>query len=129
MKNIKAKIDEINQLVDSQQSDKVFLVLYTYLSVFEFVDETDQLLKPFFVDSPGVEDFRDDIKQFYTIDSSLVYIENYCRFINSFYYSNCNIGFFKKRTGIKAKGRLYITCIMWISNLFCSITIFCCEFF
>ena len=82
MKNIKAKIDEINQLVDSQQTDKTFLVLYTYLSVFEFVDETDQLLKPFFVDSPGVEDFTDDIKSFYTIDSSLVYIENYSRFIN-----------------------------------------------
>ena len=85
MKNIKVKIDEINQLVDSQQSDKTFLVLYTYLSVFKFVNEADQLLKPFFVDSPGVEDFRDDIKQFYTIDSCLVYIENYSRFINSFY--------------------------------------------
>ena len=85
MENIKAKIDEINQLVDSQQTDKTLLVLYTYLNVFEFVDEPDQLLKPFFVDSPGVEDFRDDIKQFYTIDSCLVYIENYSRFINSFY--------------------------------------------
>ena len=85
MKNIKAKIDEINnKLVDSQQTNKTLLVLYTYLSVFEFV-EADQLLKPFLVDSPGVEDFRDDIKQFYTIDSCLVYIENYSRFINSFY--------------------------------------------
>ena len=85
MKNIKAKIDEINKLADSQQTDKTLLVLYTYLSVFKFVNEADQLLKPFFVDSPGVEDFRDDIKQFYTIDSCLVYIENYSRFINSFY--------------------------------------------
>ena len=80
MKNIKAKIDEINQLVDNQQTDKTFLVLYTYLSVFEFVDETDQLLKPFFVDSPGVEDFRDDVKLFYNIESSLMYIENYTRY-------------------------------------------------
>ena len=137
MKNIKAEIDEINKLADSQQSDKTLLVLYTYLSVFEFVDEPDQLLKPFFVDSPGVEDIRDDIKQFYTIDSSLVYIENYCRFINSFYLIIIIIiiGFFKKRKnkkriGIKARGRLYITCIMWIFNfILYSITIFCCEFF
>ena len=84
MKNIKAKIDEINQLVDSQQTDRTFLVLYAYLSVFKFFDETDQLLKPFLVDSPGVENFRDDIKQFYTIDSCLVYIENYSRFINNY---------------------------------------------
>ena len=81
MENIKVEIDKINRLVvDSQQTDKTLLVLYTYLSVFEFVDETDQLLKPFLVDSPGVEDFREDVKMFYNIESSVMYIENYTRY-------------------------------------------------
>jgi glutamine amidotransferase PdxT len=77
--NIRKKIDEINKQVDDNQSGVSFLVLHTYINAFDYVDQSDQSLTPYFIDSPGVEEFRDDVRMFYTTESSLVYIENYTR--------------------------------------------------
>ena len=57
------------------------LVLYTYIPVFASIDfpNSPTHFTPYLVDSPGVEVINADVHSYYSIQSAMIYVENYQR--------------------------------------------------
>lgn len=76
--NIASEIEKENERSSHEQP----LVLYTYIPVFAASFGSTGNCRPYLVDSPGVESVFDDMKKsksYYSVLSTMVYVENYQR--------------------------------------------------
>lgn len=80
IKNIESRIKEENTIHGNQGQP---LVLYTYIPVFASIDSlgSSSHCTPYLVDSPGVEVINADVHSYYSIQSAMIYVENYQRLV------------------------------------------------
>ena len=77
IRNIESRIKEENTTHVNQGQP---LVLYTHIPVFASIDSLGSCT-PYLVDSPGVEVINADVHSYYSIQSAMIYVENYQRLV------------------------------------------------
>ena len=78
IQEIKSKIEQENKR-DRYQG--IPFVLYTHIPMFNSADSTksQNYFTPYLVDSPGVEEIKNDVESYYRILCTMIYVENYQR--------------------------------------------------
>ena len=85
IKNIESRIKDENTTHGNKGQP---LVLYTYIPVFASLDflGSSSHCTPYLVDSPGVEVINADVHSYYSIQSAMIYVENYQRLVMKMSY-------------------------------------------